>query len=221
MKACDYFDLPDSLAEFRNDFDPQLAPWEWLKQIGPALERFFENRPGVSGHTDIPGGLHLKGNIYIHPSVKLPPYGVIEGPAYIGPDCELRPGVYIRGKVIVGKGCVLGNSCEYKNSMLMDSVESAHFNYVGDSILGTKAHLGAGVILANIRLDRKNIPIKTAGQSIETGMRKIGAIVGENVEISCNSVTQPGTLIGKRSYVVCSPSAGGVIKERSVVRLIL
>ena len=221
MKACDYFDLPESLAEFRDDFDPQLAPWEWLKQIGPALERFFKDKSGVSGHTNIPAGLHIQGDVYIHPSVKLPPYGVIEGPAYIGPECELRPGVYIRGKVIVGKGCVLGNSCEYKNSMLMDSVESAHFNYVGDSILGTKAHLGAGVILANIRLDRKNIVIKTAGQSIETGMRKIGAIVGENVEISCNSVIQPGSLIGKRSYVVCSPSAGGVIKERSVVRLIL
>lgn len=221
MKACDYFDLPDSLAEFRDFFDPQLAPWEWLNKIGPALQSFFEGDSGISGHSDIPAGLFIKGDVYIDPSVKLPPYGVIEGPAYIGPECELRPGVYIRGNVIVGKGCVLGNSCEYKNSLLMDSVESAHFNYVGDSILGTKAHLGAGVILANIRLDRKDIVIKTIGQDYETGRRKIGAIVGEGVEISCNSVTQPGTLIGRKSYVVCSPSAGGVIKEKSVVRLIL
>jgi UDP-N-acetylglucosamine diphosphorylase / glucose-1-phosphate thymidylyltransferase / UDP-N-acetylgalactosamine diphosphorylase / glucosamine-1-phosphate N-acetyltransferase / galactosamine-1-phosphate N-acetyltransferase len=221
MKASDYFDLPESLEDFRNDFDPQVAPWEWLNQIAPALQRFFEDKPGVSGHGEIPSGLFIKGDVYIHPSVKLPPYGVIEGPAYIGPECELRPGVYIRGNVIAGKHCVMGNSCEYKNSLLMDSVESAHFNYVGDSILGTKAHLGAGVILANIRLDRKDIKITTDTGMVDTGRRKIGAIIGEGVEISCNSVIQPGSLIGKRAYIVCSPSAGGVIKERSIVRLSL
>lgn len=219
MKASDYFTLPESLEYFKDEFHPDNKPWEWLNKIASALERFFENNPGLSGHKDIPQGLSIKGDVFIHPSVKLPPYGVIEGPAYIGPDCELRPGVYIRGNVIAGKGCVMGNSCEYKNSILMDSVESAHFNYVGDSILGTKAHLGAGVILANVRLDRKNISIKTSDGLIDTGRRKIGAIVGERVEISCNSVIQPGSLIGKKSYIVCSPSAGGVIKERSIVRL--
>ncbi len=218
MKASDYFEIPESLSVFRNSFDPDALPWNWLKNIGEALENFFEENPTPT-LPEIPPGLHIKGKVFIHPSAKLPPYGVIEGPAYIGPECELRPGVYIRGKVIAGRSCVMGNSCEYKNSLLMDNVETAHFNYVGDSILGTKAHLGAGVILANVRLDRKNLTIKEGDKTWETDLRKIGGIIGENVEISCNSVIQPGSLIGKGAYVVCSPSAGGVIKPRSIVRL--
>lgn len=219
MKASDYFDLPPSLHHFAVHFNAESAPWEWLNHITTALDSFFENGDQTEVQTDFPVGLHISGPVFVHKSVKLPPYGIIEGPAYIGPECELRPGVYIRGNVIAGKGCVLGNSCEYKNSLLMDFVETAHFNYVGDSILGTKAHLGAGVILANVRLDRKNIKIKIDGEWIDTGRRKIGGIIGEGVEISCNSVISPGSLIGKKAYIVCSPAAGGVIKERAVVRL--
>ena len=219
MKAKSYFDLPDSLADFSEHFAPEVAPWQWLSQISTALEDFFENGDKSDGVEEYPNGLHVSGHVFVHKSTKLPPYGVIDGPAYIGPECELRPGVYIRGNVIAGKGCVLGNSCEYKNSLLMDSVETAHFNYVGDSILGTKAHLGAGVILANVRLDRKNISIKVDGEMIDTGRRKIGGILGEGVEVSCNSVISPGSLIGKGAYIVCSPAAGGVIKERAIVRL--
>jgi UDP-N-acetylglucosamine diphosphorylase / glucose-1-phosphate thymidylyltransferase / UDP-N-acetylgalactosamine diphosphorylase / glucosamine-1-phosphate N-acetyltransferase / galactosamine-1-phosphate N-acetyltransferase len=218
MQASTYFDLPPSLAHFASFFPPDVHPWQWLNTIAPALEQFFSaaNRP--SGHQAIPPGLHISGAVFIHPTVKLPPYGVIEGPAYIGPDCELRPGVYIRGNVIAGRGCVMGNSCEYKNSLLMDSVETAHFNYVGDSILGTKSHLGAGVILANVRLDRKNISLKVDGTTLDTGRRKFGAIIGEGVEVSCNSVISPGSLIGKGAYIVCSPAAGGIIAERAIVR---
>jgi NDP-sugar pyrophosphorylase family protein len=219
MIACDYFDLPESLSVFSPFFDPQALPWEWLNRIAPALEGFFSQASLPEGHAAIPPGLHLSGKVWIHPTAKLPPYGVIEGPAFIGPECELRPGVYIRGNVIAGRGCVMGNSCEYKNALLMDHVETAHFNYVGDSILGTRAHLGAGVILANVRLDRKNLQVPVNGVLTDTGRRKMGAIVGERVEVSCNSVIQPGSLIGKGAYVVCSPSAGGVIRERSVVRL--
>ncbi len=219
MKAKSYFDLPDSLSYFSEYFAPDVAPWQWLSQIPNALKDFFENGDQSEGVEIFPSGLHVSDNVFVHKSAKLPPYGVIEGPAFIGPECELRPGVYIRGNVIAGKGCVLGNSCEYKNSLLMDSVETAHFNYVGDSILGTKAHLGAGVILANVRLDRKNISIKVDDKMIDTGRRKIGGILGEGVEVSCNSVISPGSLIGKGAYIVCSPAAGGVIKERAVVRL--
>lgn len=219
MKASDYFDLPASLHDFSAHFDAEAAPWEWLNNITSALSVFFENGDQTEAQTDFPAGLHISGEVFVHKSVKLPPYGIIEGPAYIGPECELRPGVYIRGNVIAGKGCVMGNSCEYKNSLLMDSVETAHFNYVGDSILGTKAHLGAGVILANVRLDRKNIKIKINEEWVDTGRRKIGGIIGEGVEVSCNSVISPGSLIGKKAYIVCSPAAGGVIKERAIVRL--
>jgi len=219
MKASDYFDLPASLHHFSTQFNSEAAPWEWLNNITSALSEFFENGDRSDAQTEFPDGLHISGDVFVHKSVKLPPYGIIEGPAYIGPECELRPGVYIRGNVIAGKGCVMGNSCEYKNSLLMDSVETAHFNYVGDSILGTKAHLGAGVILANVRLDRKNIKIKINGEWVDTGRRKIGGIIGEGVEVSCNSVISPGSLIGKKAYIVCSPAAGGVIKERAIVRL--
>jgi len=219
MKASTYFELPASLSHFARFFQPDVAPWEWLNQIAPALDDFFLTGDQSEAATDIPVGLHISGKVFIHKSVKLPPYGVIEGPTYIGPECELRPSVYIRGNVIAGKGCVMGNSCEYKNSLLMDHVETAHFNYVGDSLLGTKSHLGAGVILANIRLDRKNIVIKANGETYDTGRRKIGGIIGEKVEISCNSVISPGSLIGKGAYIVCSPAAGGFIKERAIVRL--
>lgn len=219
MKASDYFDLPVSLHHFSTQFNSEAAPWEWLNNITSALSEFFENGDRSDAQTEFPDGLHISGDVFVHKSVKLPPYGIIEGPAYIGPECELRPGVYIRGNVIAGKGCVMGNSCEYKNSLLMDSVETAHFNYIGDSILGTKAHLGAGVILANVRLDRKNIKIKINGEWVDTGRRKIGGIIGEGVEVSCNSVISPGSFIGKKAYIVCSPAAGGVIKERAIVRL--
>ncbi|MEQ9824732.1 MAG: UDP-N-acetylglucosamine diphosphorylase [Puniceicoccaceae bacterium] len=219
MKACTYFDLPDSLQLFAPYFLPDAAPWQWLDQIPHALKDFFSKGNFTEAQTLFPAGLHRSGPVYVHSSVKLPPYGVIEGPAYIGPDCELRPGVYIRGNVIAGSHCVLGNSCEYKNALLMDHVETAHFNYVGDSILGNRSHLGAGVILANVRLDRKPIQLRIDGKTVDTGRRKIGAILGERVEVSCNTVLSPGTLVGKAAYIVCSPSAGGIIQERAIVRL--
>jgi len=217
MKSIEFFQLPDSLKQFAPYFSEAVEPWEWLNQIKPALANFFSERE-VEVRDDIPPGLHISGPVFIHPSVTLPPYGVIEGPAFIGPETELRPGVYIRGNVIAGKGCVMGNSCEYKNSLLMDQVETAHFNYVGDSILGNKAHLGAGVILANIRLDRKNITIKTTEGILETGRRKIGGILGDKVEVSCNSVIQPGTMIGRGSYVLMSPTSNQPIPAKSVIR---
>src|SRR5690606_24931956 len=108
------------------------------------------------------------------PTVKLPSFGTIEGPAWIGPECELRPGVYVRGNVIAGKGCLMGNSCEYKNALLLDKVETAHFNYVGDTILGNKAHLGAGVICANLKLLRDEVCACTPDGRIPTGLRKLG-----------------------------------------------
>lgn len=218
IKASDFFTIPDSLAPFRACFDAHAAPWEWLNGIHNALLTVLSSDELEGARSVFPPQLHVSGKVFIHDSVELPPYGVIEGPAYIGPDCELRPGVYIRGNVIVGRDCVLGNSCEYKNSILMDSVETAHFNYVGDSILGTKAHLGAGVILANVRLDRLNVKVKSPWGLFDTGRRKFGSAIGDHAEIGCNSVIQPGTLIGKRAFVLSALSAGGWIEGRSVVR---
>ncbi len=218
MKAKDFFELPDSLNTFSDYFDPEASPWSWIPQIKEALKAYFTDRTEAQPPAEIPPGLTIKGQIYIGPGVSLPPYGYIEGPAFIGPDCELRPGVYIRGNVIAGSRCVLGNSCEYKNSLLMDKVETAHFNYVGDSILGTKVHLGAGVILANVRQDRKNVRLRLPNGIHQTELRKLGAIIGENVEIGCNAVMNPGTLLGKGAAVLPTLFARGYIAPGEIVK---
>ncbi len=207
MKAKDLFNLPKSLEIFSSAFDENLPPWEWLKFIGAALKA--ADFSGLESKKDIPSGVFIEGNVYIHPTVKLPPFASISGPAYIGANTEIRPGAYIRGNVIIGENCVIGNSSEYKNCLLMDNVQTPHYNYVGDSILGTGAHLGAGVILANLRLDKANITVKTPEGMAETGLRKIGALMGEYAEAGCNSVLQPGTILMKRAVVMpCMPFTG-------------
>ncbi len=199
MKASELFELPESLLPFQKNFSPEASPWKWVPDIKTALLEFDFKETAPPEH--VPPEVHIKGNVHIHPSVKLPPYCVIEGPVYIGPETEIRPGAYLRGNVIVGKGCVIGNSSEYKNCLLMDCVETAHFNYVGDSILGNGAHLGAGVILANLRLHRDEIHIATAEGKIPTALIKFGALIGDSAEVGCNTVIQPGSILGKRSLV--------------------
>ena len=206
MKASALFAFPESLP-FADFFSPDLAPWQWVPRIAEALEAYDFSDPGQAAN--VPPGLHIEGKVYIHPTAKLPPYGVIQGPAWIGPECELRPGVYIRGKVICGKSCVLGNSSEFKNCLLLDGVQAPHFNYVGDSVLGNKAHLGAGVICANLRIDQKNVPVQTStGERADSGLRKLGALVGDDAEAGCNSVLHPGSILGKRSVVLSMPFGG-------------
>lgn len=213
FKASDFFTLPASLLHFSSFFDPSSLPWAWVEQISKALAAHDFKEEGLArGSSSLPPGLTIGPYVYIHPTVKLPPYGMIEGPAYIGPHTELRPGVYIRQNVIVGGHCVLGNACEYKNCLLMDAVATPHYNYVGDSILGNKAHLGAGSILANLRLDQALVTVKgPEGQKIPTALRKLGAIVGEGAEVGCNAVLQPGTLLGKKSIVMPTLAFGGYL----------
>ena len=157
--------------------------------------------------------------MYLHPSVKLPSHATIIGPAWIGAQTEIRPGAYVRGNVIVGEKCVLGNSCEFKNCLLMDNVQVPHFSYIGDSILGSGVHLGAGVILSNLRLDQKLISIQLPGQVIETGLRKFGAILGENAEVGCNAVLQPGALLGRRALVMPTLAFGGYLPANMIARV--
>lgn len=205
MRAADLYTLPESLP-FAAFFDPQVAPWDWLPRIKEALAAFdFAAHPRRS---DLPPGVVIEGAVFLHPTVKLPPYCVIQGPAYIGENVEIRPSAYVRGQVIVGAGSVLGNSCEYKNCLLMEKVETAHFNYVGDSILGNRAHLGAGAICANLRLDRSEVIIRLGDQRLRTGLRKVGAFLGDGAEVGCNSVLQPGTILGPRSAVISMPFGG-------------
>jgi len=153
MKASEFFALPPSLARFAPHFRPDVPPWEWLKQIAAALGTVDE----PAGTTRCPPGVHVEGKVWIHPSVKLPAYATIQGPAWIGAGSDLRPGAFIRGNVIAGEGCVLGNACEFKNCLLLDGVQVPHFSYVGDSILGNRAHFGAGVICSNLRLDQQPV----------------------------------------------------------------
>lgn len=213
MTAADLFTLPESLAVFSERFPALVEPWVWLKNIGPALAGLTPSRPAV-----VPPGVHIEGVVHIDPSVKLPPYATILGPAWIGPGTEIRPGAYIRGNVIVGAGCVLGNACEFKNCLLLDRVQVPHFSYVGDSVLGNGAHLGAGVICSNLRLDQQPISVHLPEGTFETGLRKFGALVGDGAEAGCNSVLNPGTILGRRALVMPAMAFTGYLPAATIAR---
>ena len=207
MKASDLFDLPKSLERFAEFFTPDMAPWEWVKNIKSALSSVDFSK--LETKKDIPAGVTIKGDVFIDPSVQLPPFAYINGPAWIGAGVEMRVGCFVRGNVIVGEGCVMGNSCEFKNSILLDKVQTPHYNYVGDSVLGNHSHLGAGVICANLRLDHKNVMLTLPEGRVNSNMRKLGAMLGDYAEAGCNSVLQPGAILMKRAIVLsCVPFAG-------------
>jgi NDP-sugar pyrophosphorylase family protein len=214
VKASDFFALPPSLARFAPFFPASAGPWEWLKQIGRALEA-VEFGPN---ELKIPPGVHIEGRVWLHPTVKLPAHATIIGPAYIGARTEIRPGAYFRGNVIAGEGCVLGNSSEFKNCLLLDGVQAPHFNYVGDSILGNGAHLAAGVICSNLRLDQGEVIIQLPAGPIGTGLRKFGAVLGDKAEVGCNAVLNPGTLLGPRALVMPCMSFGGYLPANTIAR---
>lgn len=212
LHASDLFEFPASLP-FASIFRSELAPWEWLPLIRQALADFDFADAGI----DRPCGLQVSGDVYIHPSVQLPPFGSIQGPVYLGEGCELRPGVYIRGNVIAGKGCVLGNACEFKNCLLLDGVQVPHYSYVGDSILGNGAHLGAGAICSNLRLDQAAISVSLPdGSKAKTGLRKLGALIGDGAEVGCNAVLNPGSMLGKRALVMPTVPFRGYLAENSI-----
>jgi len=211
MKASEYFTLPASLAAFGPYFSADVAPWEWLKRIGPALANLSTQIPAEVGPA-----VRVEGAVWIHPSVKLPAYATIIGPTWISARTEIRPGAFIRGNVIVGEGCVLGNACEFKNCLLMDAVQVPHFSYVGDSILGNKAHLGAGVICSNLRLDQKEIVVRAPEATYETGLRKFGAILGDAAEVGCNAVLNPGSILGKRALVSPTTAFSGILAANTI-----
>jgi NDP-sugar pyrophosphorylase family protein len=215
LKAADLFALPPSLAAFAPHFPAEAAPWTWLKAIGPALGNLTRQVPAA-----LPPGVSIdetKGAVWLHPSVQVPHTCTIIGPAWIGAKTEIRPGAFIRGNVIVGEGCVLGNACEFKNALLMDGVQVPHFSYVGDTILGNKAHLGAGVICSNLRLDQKSVRVRFPdGSKVDSGLRKFGAILGDAAEVGCNSVLQPGTVLGRRALVFPLTPFAGVLEANTI-----
>lgn len=212
VKASEFFALPPSLARFAKFFPASATPWDWLKQIGAALESVEPSVPAGK----IPANVHLEGKVWLHPTVRLPPYAVIQGPACIGAHTQIRPGAFIRGHVIVGENCVLGNSSEFKNCLLLDGVQAAHFNYVGDSLLGNGAHLGAGVICSNLRLDQREVKVRLPGGTVGTGLKKFGAVIGDRAEIGCNAVLNPGTLLGPGALVLPGTVFGGYAAARTI-----
>lgn len=162
--------------------------------------------------------IKMEDNIWIHKNAHVFESAYIMGPCIIDDGAEIRHSAFIRGGVIIGKNSVLGNSCEAKNAILFDNVQVPHFNYVGDSILGSHAHMGAGSITSNVKSDKKLVVIKSGDEVLETGIKKVGAFLGDNVEIGCNCVLNPGTFIGPNSRIYPLTSVRGVIKENSIVK---
>lgn len=160
----------------------------------------------------------INDNIWIHKSAKVSETVEIIGPCIIDENAEIRHNAYIRGSVIIGKGCVLGNSCEIKNTILYDKVQVPHFNYVGDSILGYSSHMGASSIISNLKSDKKNIIIKGNNQIMDTNLKKVGAFLGDNVEIGCGCVLNPGTIILANTSVYPLTSVRGVISSNLIVK---
>jgi NDP-sugar pyrophosphorylase family protein len=211
---------PESLldldhTEHRKLFENAVNAWEALRQIPSYLQ--FRLQPAIHGR--MIGKPFISGAVFIGKGTVIEHGAMIKGPAWIGEDCEIRNGAYIRENVIVGNGVTLGNSSEFKNCIIFDEAEIPHFNYVGDSIVGYKGHLAAGVVLSNVRLDRKEITVTHQGIMVPTGLRKFGAIIGDRAEIGCNSVLSPGSIIGRNCLIYPGTQWRGVLPENTIAKL--
>lgn len=212
MEECkikNLYNLEETIA--KNLLEEATYPWEvlskieeYILKIGEELSKEDYNKVGE--------------NVWIAKSAKVAPTAYINGPAIIGENAEVRHCAFIRGNAIVGNNAVVGNSTELKNVILFNNVQVPHYNYVGDSILGYKAHMGAGSITSNVKSDKKLVVIKNGDEMIETGRKKVGAMIGDNVEVGCGSVLNPGTVIGRDSNVYPLSSVRGVVKAHSIYK---
>ncbi len=210
--AADFLDLSHTAhAEL---FDAEEPVWSALGKIGGYLQARL--KPAV--HAQVAATAFVGPEVYLGEGTVVEPNAVIKGPAWIGNNCQVRAGCYIRENVIVGDGAVLGNSCEFKNCVIFDGCEVPHFNYVGDSVLGYKAHLGAGVVLSNVRLDRGEVHVIDGTGRLPTGLCKFGAVIGDQAEVGCNSVINPGSILGRRSIVFPLSNFSGVLPAGMVLR---
>lgn len=188
-----------------------VYPWEalgglkdFIRTLGNSLEKTEYDE--------------LASEIWMHKSAKIAPTACLSAPCVICAGAEIRHAAFLRGSVLVGKGCVVGNSTELKNVILFDSVQVPHYNYVGDSILGYKAHMGAGSITSNVKSDKTPVVVKCGGEQTETGLKKMGAMLGDFVEVGCNSVLNPGTVIGRNSTVYPLSCVRGTVAENSIYK---
>lgn len=184
-------------------------PWEALPKI-----KAFVIELGSTLSPDVYD--QVGENVWIAKSAKVAPTAFIDGPTIICEDAEIRHCAFIRGSAIVGCGSIVGNSCEVKNSIIFDGVQTPHYNYVGDSILGYHSHMGAGSVTSNVKSDKTNVTVFSDGEKIATGLRKFGAILGDGVEVGCNSVLCPGSVIGKNCTIYPLTRVRGYIKENSI-----
>ena len=206
-KTQDLLDLNHTIAkEYLENFE---YPWLALKGI---KELILELGPKLNKEEFI----EVKENVWIHNSAKVFESAYIGAPCIIGANTVVRHCAFIRGSALVGENCVVGNSCELKNVILFDNVQTPHYNYVGDSILGYKSHMGAGSITSNVKSDKKLVVVHNGEENIETGIKKFGAILGDNVEVGCNSVLNPGTVVGRNSNIYPTSCVRGVIPENSI-----
>ncbi len=208
-KIVNLYDLSKTIA--KEIFSDKLYPWEVLGQIKDFIIELGNTLPQEK--------FEKHGNdIWIAKNANVYPTAYIKGPCIIDENAEIRHCAFIRGGVIVGKNAVVGNSTELKNSILFDNVQVPHYNYVGDSILGYKAHMGAGSLTSNVKSDKSLVKIKSNNEVIETNIKKVGAMLGDNVEIGCNTVLCPGVVVGRNSIVYPSNMVRGVIEENSIYK---
>ena len=205
----DLFSLEHTLAaDYLEGF---TWPWEALSGLGGEIKRLIGLLPQgeYEAYSD---------DVLIHRTARISPLATITGPCIIGPETEVRPGAFIRGKALVGAGCVVGNSVELKNCILFDSVQVPHYNYVGDSILGYHAHMGAGAVTSNIKADQKNVVVHDGTEAYNTGLRKMGAMLGDGADIGCNTVLNPGTIIGRYARVYPLSCVRGTVPEKHIYK---
>lgn len=212
LKPEDFFDLNQT--EHRVIFENVEYVWQALAGIATYLQ--FRLKPGIHGR--LVGRPFISDAVFIGKGTIVEHGAMICGPAWIGEDCQIRNGCYIRENVILGNGVVAGNSCEFKNCVVFNEAQIPHFNYVGDSILGHKAHLGAGVICSNVKLDKSPIVIVRPEGNLDTGLKKFGAIVGDRAEIGCTSVLSPGSLIGPEAIVYPGSQWRGILPARHIAK---
>ena len=195
----------------------------YLKELFESCEYPWEMLPRIKEHiltivkTGLPDFTELKPGVWIGRDVKIADYVTIEAPAIIGHGTEIRPGAYLRGNVITGENCVLGNSSEFKNCILLDRVQAPHYNYVGDSVLGNKAHMGAGSICSNLKSDGKAVVIH-GDEDLTTGLRKVGGILADYADVVCGCVINPGTVIGKHTSIYPLTALRGVYPADCIVK---
>jgi NDP-sugar pyrophosphorylase family protein len=212
FSAAEFFELEHTAHS--KLFETDKYVWEALKQIPSYLQ--FRLKPAVLG--ELVGKPFVSGSVFIGSGTTVEQGAMLKGPAWIGENCHIRSGCYVRENVIVGHGVVMGNSCEFKNCIIFNEAQVPHFNYVGDSILGFRAHLGAGVKISNVKIVAGNVTVDQDGVPFDTGLRKFGALLGDHTDIGCNAVLNPGSIIGRGACIYPNVNWRGILPANMIAK---